>query len=158
MGEKLEDLLNRIAAGDPPDTYVGASGNLIIALAGTCDLGTHHGHNWVTDNKAHKGLPPKTHQVACAILRDGHAHSISEAIAIARGAVHNWSQGHTSGLSKHGVSEPHHVTPKVQAEATADDATWDSMKAAAHASGVAHKITHGLEKGLSYEDSKKQKE
>lgn len=66
-------------------------------------------------------LPPYIQNIARALLRTGRAKSLSQAIAIAKGATNRWSRG--GG----------HVSPEVRAASAKTNADWDAKRAVAHA-------------------------
>ena len=66
-------------------------------------------------------LPPYIQNIARALLRTGRAKTLSQAIAIAKGATNRWSKG--GG----------HVSPEVRAASTATNADWDAKRARARA-------------------------
>jgi hypothetical protein len=74
-------------------------------------------------------LPPYIQNIARALLRTGRAKTLSQAIAIARGASKRWAAGGGN------------VRPEVRAASAATDASWRSKQARAHAhanTGVTH--------------------
>jgi uncharacterized protein YoaH (UPF0181 family) len=65
-------------------------------------------------------LPPYVQNIAHALLRTGRAKTLSEAIAIARGATKRWEVGKNT-------------KPEVRAASAASDADWRAKQARAHA-------------------------
>lgn len=66
-------------------------------------------------------LPPYIQNIAHALLRTGRAKTVSQAIAMAKGATNRWSRG--GG----------HVHPEVRAASAGANAQWEAKRARAHA-------------------------
>jgi hypothetical protein len=81
--------------------------------------------NWVARNG---GLPSYIRAVTRGIEKSGH--SFSESLSMAISVMHIWATGHNPWSKDH----KGHVTPAVQAKATAALAEWEALKAKAHAS------------------------
>lgn len=64
-------------------------------------------------------LPPYIQNIARALLRTGRAKNLSQAIAIAKGAVERWKNGKNT-------------SPEVRAASAATDADWEAKRARAH--------------------------
>jgi hypothetical protein len=77
-------------------------------------------------------LPAYVQHVAHALLRNGHAATEGQAIAMARGIIRDWQEGHLQG-HKH-----YHVHGDVRAAAAKASAEWDAKRARAHAQAASH--------------------
>ena len=65
-------------------------------------------------------LPPYIQNIARALLRTGRAKTLSQAIAMAKGATNRWAAGKNT-------------SPEVRAASTATNASWKAKEARAHA-------------------------
>jgi hypothetical protein len=81
-------------------------------------------------------LPAYVQHVAHALLNNGHAATIGQAIGMAKGIIADWEKGHLPG-HKH-----YKVHADVRAAAATADAEWQAKRAKAHAT-VEHDHTRG---------------